>query len=109
MSGCTVAYYHCFRIEEMSLDEIKTFVYCVTMRATMMGKVRKEQFRSKCFSSLEKKRLEDNPFSVYSFLRRGSGKGDAELLFGIQGWNKWEWFKAASRKIHPEYYETFLY
>jgi len=39
-----------------------------------------ERLRTLSLSSLEKRRLKDNLVALYSFLRRGSGQGGAELF-----------------------------
>lgn len=80
VSGWTVAYYHCFRLEEIYLDEIKTLIYCVMMRATKMGKGQEgmcyeEQLRTKRLSNLEKKRPEGQPYWCLQLPEEGKWKG----------------------------------
>jgi len=59
-----------------------------------------ERLRTMGLCGLEKCRLRGNLVALYSFLRRGSGEGGAELFYLIiQGQDTWEWFKAAPRRF----------
>ena len=58
---------------------------CVQRRATKLvtglgGRSCEEQRRTEGFSSLEKRRLRGNLIALYSFLKRGCGKVDADFF-----------------------------
>ncbi|KAK4817553.1 hypothetical protein QYF61_019510 [Mycteria americana] len=58
---------------------------CIQKRATKLvkgleGMPYQEQLRTLGLSSLEKRRLRGNLVTLYSFLRRGSGEGGADLF-----------------------------
>ncbi|KAK4823932.1 hypothetical protein QYF61_008318 [Mycteria americana] len=58
---------------------------CVQRRATKVvkgleGMPYEEQLRTLGLSSLERRRLKGNLMALYSFLRRGSGEGGADLF-----------------------------
>ncbi|KAK4828572.1 hypothetical protein QYF61_027662 [Mycteria americana] len=64
---------------------MKVFFFCIQRRATKLvkgleGMSYKEWLRTLGLSSLEKRRLRGDLIPFYSFLRRGSGEGGAELF-----------------------------
>jgi len=56
---------------------------------SLKGKTYKEQLRSLGLFSLEKRRLRAEPISVYTFLKRGSGGGGADLLSLVTSDRTW--------------------